>query len=367
MDSAPKKYTVLLLSAPIGSGHMLAAEALAEVLRGQADVKVVQGNVFDFFPKAVGALLVKSYFFILGTFPCLYRLIYSGSNAAGGSVLWLRSLINGALALAGHKYFAAVKPDAVICTHATPAGIAAIYKKRRGAHFFLGAAVTDYTVHGWWLYEGVDSYFTACEEIAPRIGAASVLATGIPVRRAFTHLHRQECRRQLGWPEDKKICLLMGGGAGLLPMEGILDAFQGSFPDNLRLVAVTGHNDALRRRLQQRFGKLLEVHGFTDAVPQMLCAADILLSKAGGLTMAEALAAGTEILIYRPLPGQEAINAAFLERHGAAVTVEDFAAAVQRIRDACQQPPGAGARHFLARPEAAVSICKYLLGQLRPN
>lgn len=56
-------------------------------------------------------------------------------------------------------------PDAVIATHATPAGIMAIYKKKFKPDLLLGAVVTDYTVHKWWLCEGVDVYFAASENL----------------------------------------------------------------------------------------------------------------------------------------------------------------------------------------------------------
>ena len=59
MTKEKKKYTVLLLSAPIGSGHRLAAEALKQVLSNNPEVEVVHGNVFDFFPHFLGSNFLR--------------------------------------------------------------------------------------------------------------------------------------------------------------------------------------------------------------------------------------------------------------------------------------------------------------------
>ena len=69
-----KKYTVLLLSAPIGSGHKLAAEALEQVFSQQPDINVIHGNVFDFFPKFIGNTFLSCYLKILELCPWLYEV-----------------------------------------------------------------------------------------------------------------------------------------------------------------------------------------------------------------------------------------------------------------------------------------------------
>ena len=136
MSNIRKKYTVLLLSAPIGSGHRLAAEALREALSEQADVEVVHGNVFDFFPHFLGSTFLRTYLWILGCCPWLYELAYKWGNQQSGS-LWLRSLINRSLALLGSSYLQRVRPDAVIATHATPAGIMCYYKEKHPGIFWV--------------------------------------------------------------------------------------------------------------------------------------------------------------------------------------------------------------------------------------
>ena len=317
MASCEKKYTILLLSAPIGSGHKLAAQALEQSFALAENVCVVHGSVFDFFPGSIGKAFLSFYLWVLSYCPWLYELAYKWGNRQSGS-LWLRNLINSILAGLAQDFLTRTNPDAVIATHATPAGIMAIYKKKFKPDLLLGAVVTDYTVHKWWLCEGVDVYFSAAENLLPQFAALSteVLPTGIPVRRQFYQEHdRQELRRKFNWSEQDIVCLLMGGGEGLLPMESIVKAFHGNLPQHLKIIAVAGHNEGLQHRLEIFKEVPLTVYGFTDDVPELLLAADIVVTKAGGLTAAETLIAGCSYIIYKPLPGQETGNAVYLEQY----------------------------------------------------
>ena len=104
-------------------------------------------------------------------------------------------------------------------------------------------------------------------------------------------------------------------GEGLLPMESIVKAFHGYLPQRLKIIAVAGHNEILQHRLEIFKEIPLTVYGFTDDVPELLLAADIVVTKAGGLTAAETLIAGCNYIIYKPLPGQETGNAVYLEQY----------------------------------------------------
>lgn len=315
MLSGEKKYTILLLSAPIGSGHKLAAQALEESFALAENVRVVHGNIFDFFPQSIGAAFLRFYLWVLSYCPWLYELAYKWGNNKNGS-LWLRNFINGILAYLAHDFIERTNPDAVIATHATPVGIMALYKQKFKKELFLGAVVTDYNVHKWWLCDGVDVYFSASDNLRSQfnIAAPEVRGTGIPVRKQFYQIHdRLDLRKKFELQDKDVVCLLMGGGEGLLPMENILKAFQGHLPLNLKIIAVTGRNEGLKQRLEAFREIPLTVYGFTDDVPELLLAADIVVTKAGGLTAAETLIAGCEYIIYKPLPGQETGNAAYLE------------------------------------------------------
>ena len=373
MASCEKKYTILLLSAPIGSGHKLAAQALEQSFALTENVQVVHGSIFDFFPGSIGNAFLRFYLWVLAYCPWLYELAYKWGNRQSGS-LWLRNFINSTLAGLAKEFICRTNPDAVIATHATPAGIMAIYKKKFQPDLLLGAVVTDYTVHKWWLCEGVDVYFSASENLRSQFAAvnAEVLPTGIPVRRQFYNAYdRQELRRKFNWSDQDIVCLLMGGGEGLLPMENIVKAFHGHLPQHLQIIAVTGHNEGLQHRLEVFNEIPLTVYGFTDDVPELLLAADIVVTKAGGLTAAETLIAGCSYIIYKPLPGQETGNAVYLEQYCGAMVAHS----PQEVKTMVCRAADIDASVRLAemqqrslkygKPAAAGAISSYILKNLK--
>ncbi len=365
MQKTRKKYTVLLLSAPIGSGHRLAAEALEQAFADRPEVEVIHGNIFDFFPQLLGKAFLGTYLWILKCCPWLYKLAYSWGNKQGGS-LWLRELLNRLLARLGGSYLRSVQPDAVIATHATPAGIIGYYKKQH-PDLWLGAVVTDFTIHRWWVCDGVDTYFIADELLRDKLETtADIQATGIPVRQQFMIKHdKQKCREFFGWDENERVCLLMGGGEGLLPMSEIITALQRAALKNLRVVAVTGHNEALAEKLSEKYGATAEIYGFREDVPQLMAGADMIITKAGGLTSAEVLASGLDLLIYKPLPGQEEGNAAFLQQYCSALVARSTDELVQHIKNSTANPREAAACSAHAHPLAAQQIVDYVMQRLQ--
>ena len=342
-----KKLKILILSAPIGSGHRMAASALEEALLRLENVEVVQGNVFDFFPSAIGKAFLKFYETVLAVCPWLYALSYRWSNQGGGS-LWMRNQLNGILLRLGKTFIEEVKPDAVFSTHATPTGILSLYKQKYDSSLWLGVVVTDFTVHRWLVCPGVDAYFLADEKLFGQIDSAAgrsetqpaLYGWGIPVRGRFTEKQepatiRREVRDRFGWSAGAFVCLLAGGGGGMLPMEEVVKSLQNEKFKDIYVVAVTGHNDGLCKKLealQKGFSKTesdestsrLAVLGFTDEMPQLMQAADVVITKAGGVSLAECLECGANILIYHPLPGQEQGNTVFLQQEYGAAAVTDL-------------------------------------------
>ena len=342
-----KKLKILILSAPIGSGHRMAASALEEALLRLENVEVVQGNVFDFFPSAIGKAFLKFYETVLAVCPWLYALSYRWSNQGGGS-LWMRNQLNGILLRLGKTFIEEVKPDAVFSTHATPTGILSLYKQKYDSSLWLGVVVTDFTVHRWLVCPGVDAYFFADVKLFGQIDSAAgrsetqpaLYGWGIPVRGRFTEKQepatiRREVRDRFGWSAGAFVCLLAGGGGGMLPMEEIVKSLQNEKFKDIYVVAVTGHNDGLCKKLealQKGFSKTesdestsrLAVLGFTDEMPQLMQAADVVITKAGGVSLAECLECGANILIYHPLPGQEQGNTVFLQQEYGAAAVTDL-------------------------------------------
>jgi processive 1,2-diacylglycerol beta-glucosyltransferase len=143
-----------------------------------------------------------------------------------------------------------------------------------------------------------------------------VLVTGVPLMPAFAAPpDAATTRRQLGFAADERVVLVLGGGLGL----GLDDVVKTLLRDiaACTIVVVTGRNEDARRRLQvvaRGTGSRLHVHGWTEHMERFIVAADLVIGKPGGLTVAEVLACGRPLLVTRSLRGQESFNVRFLER-----------------------------------------------------
>ena len=121
----------------------------------------------------------------------------------------------------------------------------------------------------------------------------------------------------LGLPADKKIYLIMTGGIGCGDAVSLCDAIRRVPDENALLCVLPGRNEALRQALEDAYhGQGVLTVPFTDQVPVYMHAADVLLSKAGGISSSEAAMLGMPLVQTMVIPGVETENAAFFARHG---------------------------------------------------
>jgi 1,2-diacylglycerol 3-beta-galactosyltransferase len=138
-------------------------------------------------------------------------------------------------------------------------------------------------------------------------------------------------RRSLGWPRGKKVILLVGGGEGMGPLAETASAIDESGLD-VCLVIVTGRNSKLEAELkEQTWQNPTFIYGFIQDMPDFLRAADVIITKAGPGTIAEALIAELPIILYAKLPGQEDGNVDFVLSEGVGVWAPDPLAVVRAL------------------------------------
>jgi processive 1,2-diacylglycerol beta-glucosyltransferase len=212
----------------------------------------------------------------------------------------------------------------------------------------------------------------ASDEVAFRLADRGVPrerihVTGIPVMPQFAApLERATCARELGVSPDKFTVLMMAGGAGV----GDLDQLAARLlrlPDDLQLIALAGRNEALLRELKSLAkshpGKLFPL-GFTTTVERVMTAADLVVTKPGGLSVTECLAKGRPMLLVSPIPGQEERNADYLLEAGAAIKAVDAATLEFKLARLLSEPArlramGEAARR-IARAGAAGEVIALL-------
>ena len=352
---------ILVLSAAAGTGHVRAGDALAGALR-EAGAEAAHVEVLGLAPRWVCALYGRSFELLASRAPGVWRVLYEQSDgervdrARWGPVA-ARTLFRRLRRLLGSRRW-----DYCLCTHFLPAQLLA---GRGGAPPF-GLVVTDFGLHRYWMQPRVQDCFVATPALAQaaalRLPRARVRALGIPTDPSFARLPaREAARRELGLDPGRPVALVAGGGLGL-GLEAAVGAALGAEVPGLQLVVVCGRNVSVRDRLE-RWGvpaDRLRVVGYTHAMDRWMAAADVVVTKPGGLTTSEALVAGRPLILTRPVPGHEQENARVLVGAEAALAAEGGgalrAALVRFFGDpALRERLAAGGRR-LAAPDAARAI-----------
>ncbi|MFH1339253.1 MAG: glycosyltransferase [Candidatus Omnitrophota bacterium] len=269
--------------------------------------------------------------------------------------------------------FGDFKPDVVVATQAFPCGMVADFKRAEGIELPLVAVLTDFAPHSYWIYDNVDYYIVPSEEIKQKliqkgISPERIKTLGIPFNPKFNRiLNKAEVRKKLKLEESLFTILIMGGGQGLGPLKKVVKVL-----DNLNFdfqeIVVCGTNKRLYRWLKKRqnsYKKNILLFGYADNMEELMSAADIIITKPGGITCAEALSKGLPMLIMSPIPGQEANNASFLTRQGTARKINktgDLAGIISELYNHPEQMKELSeAALKIAKPNAAGDIARLLL------
>jgi processive 1,2-diacylglycerol beta-glucosyltransferase len=186
--------------------------------------------------------------------------------------------------------------------------------------------VTDFVAHGQWIAPRIDRYCVAASEvrhefIARGIPAERIVVTGVPVREEFeTPVDPADARARLGVREGRPLVLAMAGSDGALGRLPDVARVLARYPRPLDALLVAGRDEALAADLARiTAGTSTRTVGYVCDVATLMAAADVLVTKAGGMTIAEALAAEVPLIAYGSLPGQERRNERFVSRAGIAL------------------------------------------------
>ncbi len=314
----------------------------------------------------------NGYIGIVKLLPQLYKFAYDQAERAT-KISAFKTWLHRYTALNLRQFVTALQPDVVVCTHAFPCGVMAEYKREFADAPPVVGIVTDFVVHPFWIHRNIDRYAVATPAmrqtlIGRGVAPQRVVVTGIPVDPRFAQTSsKRRARQRIGLLPDMTTLLLMGGGLGIGPLENALLAIE-RLGSRVQTVVIVGKNRSLERRLREVAHALrhrVTVAGFVPNVYDYMCAADILVSKPGGLTSSEALVAGLPMIMLRPLPGQEERNTRYLEERGVGIRVErsrDLTKVIAGLLAAPQMTERMrrNARN-LARPEAAATVAELVL------
>jgi UDP-N-acetylglucosamine:LPS N-acetylglucosamine transferase len=298
--------------------------------------------------------------------PLLWSLLYSTTSRQLMSPRWV---IAPFLRRGLRRKLRRERPDVVVSALPVVNGLLARAAERVGAR--LEVVLTDWhSVHPFWQARGVDYYTTPTESARAdciRFGAPpdAIDVVGIPVRREFT---RQAASTRRA---DRFTVLAMVGAEGSPAALRNIAALASSDID-AQLVVVCGRNAELREQVEHLSARMpLKALGFVEDVAELMRSADVLVTKAGGLTLAEAFCCRVPVVIHDVLAGQEAGNLEYVLAHGAVVYAPTGALLVQSVKELANDPTWraklAERGAALARPDAARQIAANVLRRLEKS
>lgn len=340
---------ILIVTANFGAGHISVSNSLksAFAARGVDDV-----SILDFY-ELVSPLFNKMSRFVYRTgttwTPALYGAAYKKVDS-----LSMDSWVHAAADRFGRDELTSeikqAAPDIVIFTYPAPAGVMQKLKNNGSFRGMLATVITDYTVHMSWLHNPVDLYLAAADHVRDilidrGVAPASIEVTGIPIDRSF------EGAARVAPPETGSSRVIFAAHAyRTSDALAITRALLRGAPDS-EIVVLYRRNEILARRLAGfKNGRNLRPLSYAKSMRDLMSQAGVLVSKAGGLTMTEAMVSGLPVVVYRPVPGQEEENAVFMRRAGAALVANTPKQLEEAVRRVLSDPAqGEGMRRAASR------------------
>jgi len=368
----------LVLTLSFGSGHVRAAQAVALELGRQApasDVLVL--DALDECHPLFRACYEWPYWLMLRYAPVLWDRFSSArikQKHEGTAPAW-------AFRFGCPKVFATIKsfnPDVIVAVEVAACEMAVIARRLGITRAPLINVITDYEAEPIWVKAEVDAFTVADENVRAELmgwgtPADHIAICGIPVDPAFDTMHDPKAtRRRHEINDDVPLVLLMGGGMGPTRMDEVARRLaESKLP--MHILAIAGQDKGARRKLESLNVKApvaLRVLGWTDEVAALMQAASVLVTKPGGLTIAEAVLCSLPAVLFDPIPGAELVNAKRMVDAGAAVITDGASETARSVVSLLRDEPSRHAMSLratgMARPAARREIARLALDLAAP-
>ncbi len=301
---------ILIISASMGAGHDGAANELRKRLEAQGHtVKVV--DFLHCCPFGIGWFIKWSYLVQLRVAPWSYELTYR---------LWYKMpstwifIVRLDTFIAGRRIRREIKDadaDVVVSTYPLSSLVLGNMRKKRWLKVPVMTYLTDFAVHPLWVHPHVDVHLATSEFAAATArerGGEDARAPGPLVADRFQRVPaagRVASRAALGLTDGQRAVLVVAGSWGVGDITGTYDAICAA--GDFHPVVVCARDEDLKIKLERHGrGTIL---GWTDDMPGLMAACDVMVENAGGLTANEAFAVGLPVVTYLPIAGHGRDNA----------------------------------------------------------
>ncbi|GAV15369.1 glycosyltransferase [Paenibacillus sp. chi10] len=372
-------YKIMILTSRFGEGHWMVTQAL----KGHMERLGMQVIVVDLMAEAHPMMdAMFRFIFMQSQTMSQYGIHYYGwSYYSTRRIERTHPLVRTGFTLGKRKLKQLLlehRPDGIISTFPYFDVSSVVRQMNKAIPTFT--VITDYDLHHRWILSTTDHYYVATVELAEQMMRAGIApdlvhVSGIPIRDQFD-LYSQQYTMQSSMQNEEQVealfhkyglhsglrtTLVMSGGLGAQAISNRFLRLLERIP-NHQVVIVCGRNERWETELTEKFRSLSNVHvfGYVSSIHELMLCANAMVTKAGGVTLTEALAMQVPLFIARPQPGQERENARYFARHGAAVVVRQDVELAMRLCEAYNQPALLESMKrsmvSLARPYAAKRI-----------
>ncbi|HEY6542217.1 MAG TPA: glycosyltransferase [Ktedonobacteraceae bacterium] len=386
--------TILFLIADTGAGHRSAANAIRNAIslivqreqeqstasQVQTSYRVEIVDAFEEYGRFPLREAMKLYGPTIRYNPRLYGQVYHLSNQAQ-SVSAVQSMATPLIHKGLLRLISSVQPDVIVSIHPLLNHVTLRALQELPFHIPFITVVTDLvSLHYAWFAPGADAYIVPTERarelyLERGLDPDRVHMLGMPIDPKFTMPteSKQELQRKLGLTPGKPVVLLVGGGDGAGGLRSTVQAISQARL-SVQLLIVTGRNTRLYAHLQRIRASLrvpARIFGFVHNMPEMMKAADVIITKAGPGTICESLACGLPIILSAYVPGQEEGNVTFVTENHVGTLAYDLVEMINALRLLVK--PGSeilkeqveNARR-ISHPDASFDIARCILSYLPP-
>ena len=354
---------ILILTAGFGEGHNSAARGVRAGLARVAPK--VEVELRDLFPETFGTLneiVRRAYVALINRWPKLWGFVYNWLDQKRDFDARFRRFRRLKKNLG--RLLDRFQPDVVVSTFPPyPYLLPQILgndRRRKNV-----AIVTDsITVNAIWYQSPADYFLVANEQSAAVVREGGVPSEkikvfGFPVSPRFADFKKD---REPPAQVTPRVLYVINAGTRRAP-----DLVRRLLELNIQLTVTVGRDEKLHRAIDRAAGdRKIDIHGWTDEIPRLLCENHLLIGKAGGATVQETIAAACPMIINHVVSGQEEGNARLIAETNSGVIAlsnEEVVAQVRRALtdDAKQWHEWSANISKLSRPRASLDIAEFLL------
>ncbi|HEY1764919.1 MAG TPA: galactosyldiacylglycerol synthase [Opitutaceae bacterium] len=363
---------ILVLTAAYGEGHNAAARALAAAFNDDAPGTAEVLDVFALTCPRLNELIRRTYLAAINGTPGLWKRLYAWMDRPGFMASGVRLL--GPQMRRLNSVIESGRPVAICSTF--PAYAALLQRRVQDGRPPIPNfnVVTDsISINSIWWRPGCDGWFVPNEDSAEVMRSAGVdpgriHVTGFPVTAFFRKNEGIVARPDLVRGDAPRVLYIINSGTHQAEATARLLLAE----EDWEVTCTVGRNESLRRTLTEAARgrrRRADILGWTDQIPRLLMSHHVVVSKAGGATTQEAIAALCPMVVNQVVPGQEEGNCELLLRHhaGAFAGSPEQVVATLRAAFADYGRGWSGWRNALvpiSRPDAARAVAAHVLAHV---